>query len=97
MEKIHLEKESLKTKNGITLIGLVVTIIVLLILAGVSIMTLTGDNGLLNRTTSAKQKTELATFKEKLNLAYMSAYTDSAQNGTYTVSMTEEKYHLKKK
>lgn len=34
----------LKNKNGITLISLVVTILVLLILAGVSIMTLTGEN-----------------------------------------------------
>ena len=78
-----------RSTKAITLIALVVSIVVLLILAGVSIVTLTGDNGLLNQTTSAKQKTELATFKEKLNLAYMSAYTDNAQNGTYTVSMSD--------
>ena len=78
-----------RSTKAITLIALVVSIVVLLILAGVSIVTLTGDNGLLNQTTGAKQKTELATFKEKLNLAYMSVYTDNAQNGTYTVSMAD--------
>ena len=45
-------------KQGITLIALVVTIIVLLILAGVSISMLTGKNGILNRAAEAKEKTE---------------------------------------
>ncbi len=45
-----------KNKNGITLIALVVTIIVLLILAGVSISMLTGQNGILNRAAEAKEK-----------------------------------------
>ena len=92
MKKLNLKcfsKNELNRNVGITLIALVISIVVLLILAGVSIVTLTGDNGVLSRTTSAKQKTELATFKEKLNLAYMSAYTDNAKNGTYTVSMTD--------
>ena len=40
-------KEQLKINKGITLIALVITIIVLLILAGVTIATLTGDNGIL--------------------------------------------------
>ena len=38
-------KEKFKKTNGITLIALVITIVVLLILAGVSIATLTGENG----------------------------------------------------
>ena len=42
-------KENLKKVKGITLIALVITIIVLLILAGVSIATLAGDNGILKR------------------------------------------------
>ena len=52
-------------KNGITLIALVVTIIVLLILAGVSISMLTGQNGILNRAAEAKKKTEESGEKEK--------------------------------
>jgi len=62
MEKI------LKNNKGITLIALVITIIVLLILAGISIATLTGNNGLLNKTTSAKEENEKAEYKESLEL-----------------------------
>ena len=47
-----------KTSKGITLIALVITIIVLLILAGVSIAMLTGDNGILTKSTEAKQTNE---------------------------------------
>ena len=43
----------MSNKRGITLIALIVTIIVLLILAGVSIAVLTGENGILNRATEA--------------------------------------------
>ena len=46
--------------KGITLIALVVTIIILLILAGISINMLTGQNGILNRAQEAKEKTEIA-------------------------------------
>ena len=51
MEKV------LKQKNGITLIALVITIIVLLILAGISISMLSGDNGILQKATDAKTNT----------------------------------------
>ena len=51
--------------TGITLIALVVTIIVLLILAGVSISMLTGQNGILNRVADAKEKTEVAQKDEE--------------------------------
>ena len=47
-------------QKGITLIALVITIIVLLILAGVSIATLTGENGILTRANEAKEATEQA-------------------------------------
>ena len=42
-----------KETEGITLIALVITIIVLLILAGITIATLTGDNGILTKTNEA--------------------------------------------
>ena len=45
-----------KRNNGITLIALVKTIIVLLILAGVSIATLTGENGILTQASAAKEE-----------------------------------------
>ena len=51
-------KERVNGKNGITLIALVITIIVLLILAGVTIATLTGENGILTRVQSTKTQNE---------------------------------------
>lgn len=45
----HLQKQEVKSNKGITIIALVITIIVLLILAGVSISMLTGENGILNQ------------------------------------------------
>lgn len=59
-------KNALKEKNGITLIALVITIIVLLILAGVTIATLTGENGILTRASDAKEQTEIAEVKERV-------------------------------
>ena len=56
-------------EKGITLIALVITIIVLLILAGVSIAMLTGDNGILSQAQNAKKKTELASEKEAIQLS----------------------------
>ena len=58
----------MKKEKGITLIALVITIIVLLILAGVSIAMLTGENGILTQTNSAKYKTEQSTLLEELRL-----------------------------
>ena len=81
-------KEELKYgKKGITLISLVVTIIVLLILAGVTIATLTGDNGILTRALEAKNKTEEAQEKESLELAV----TSSQMEDVNTLEITEEK------
>ena len=55
--------------SGITLIALVVTIIVLLILTGISISMLTGQNGILNRTSEAKENTKENNIKENIELA----------------------------
>ena len=55
-------------ENAITLIALVITIIVLLILAGVSIAMLTGTNGILTQAQKAKLSTELSSYKEQLEL-----------------------------
>ena len=51
-------KLNLKERKGITLIALVITIIVLLILAGVSVAMLTGQNGILTQAQKAKTTTE---------------------------------------
>ena len=72
----------MKKNSGITLIALVVTIIVLLILAGISISMLTGQNGILNRAAEAKEKTQVANEKEAVNMAAMEALTEG--KGTIT-------------
>ena len=59
-------KEIKKQTKGITLIALVITIIVLLILAGVSIAMLTGDNGILTQAQNAKEETEKASLIEQV-------------------------------
>lgn len=66
MEKVIKQKQNLS--KGITLIALVITIIVLLILAAISIATLTGDNGILTKATEAKRKTEEASAKERIQV-----------------------------
>jgi len=60
-------KKSMR-ENGITLIALVITIIVLLILASVSIAMLTGNNGILTQAKNAKEATEEAAQKENEDL-----------------------------
>ena len=70
-------KLNLKERKGITLIALVITIIVLLILAGVSIAMLTGQNGILTQAQSAKTTTEDKSEEEKIKLAVMAARAQS--------------------
>ena len=60
--------KEMKNTRGITLIALVVSIIVLLILAGITIAALSGDNGILTRAKEAKEKTEQAQKEEEENL-----------------------------
>lgn len=61
-------KMDLKYREGITLISLVVTIIILIILAGISINMLLGENGIIERTKTAKKETLIAQYKEKIDL-----------------------------
>lgn len=70
-------KTNNKGMNGITLIALVITIIVLLILAGISIAMLSGDNSILRRSTDAKFNTEDKTIRERIGLAQLAAMTNS--------------------
>lgn len=57
-----------RKEKGITLIALVITIIVLLILAGVSIAMLTGDNGIITQAKNAKEETEKASIIEQAQI-----------------------------
>mgnify|MGYP004484389731 CR=1 FL=1 len=71
----------MKDNKGITLIALVVTIIVLLILAGVSIAMLTGDNGILAQSRKAKTDTANAEVAEKINMELNAFKADILANG----------------
>ena len=73
---------NLKKENGITLIALVITIIVLLILSGIAIATLTGENGLLNQATKAKEETQIAIKDELRKLTMLEASTN-LENTSY--------------
>ena len=81
-------KKTEEKNTGITLIGLIVTIIVLLILAGVTVMTLTGDNGLLTKAGEAKNATEQSKLEEEVQLALIEGQTDKYFNSN---SNMEEK------
>ena len=77
-------KTKFKTSNGITLIALVITIIVLLILAGVSIAMLTGDNGILTQAQRAKAETERAAANEQARLDEYNKVMNNWINGGTT-------------
>ena len=66
-------KKILKQKNGITLIALVTTIIVLLILAGITIGAITGSNGIIGQAQSAKEETEISQEKEIIDISTVEA------------------------
>ena len=83
-------ENKLKEVKGITLIALVITIIVLLILAGVSIATLTGENGILTRATNAKNKTKEAEADEIFKLIANEWKIEKAK-GTSLEAFLEEK------
>ena len=86
MKIITLKRE---LNNGITLIALVITIIILLILAGISIAMLTGDNGILNKATTAKEETTKASAEEKVKIAVVGSYNTEGK-----INKTELKKNL---
>ena len=84
-----------KSRKGITLIALVITIIVLLILAAVSIAMLSGDNSILRRAKSAVGYNYIGAAKDEVSLAYNSAYAKYLTN-RYTEGTTDDDKNLAK-
>lgn len=68
-----------KKERGITIIALIVTIVVLLILAGVSISLIINRNGIISKAEVAKQETEIADEKEKINLSALAAQANNEE------------------
>ena len=67
----------MKKQNGITLIALVISIIVMLILAGVSINAVVGDNGVLSKAQEASIAEKLAVLKENVDLKFLNTKLDN--------------------
>ena len=67
-------------KSGITLIALIITIIVLLILAGVSISIVIGDNGILNQAVNGADRTNIARELEMLQMAVSGSLNEKVRN-----------------
>ena len=79
-----------RTNSGVTLIALIITIIVLLILAGVTISMVVGDNGVLNQATKASDETEIADEKEKVQLSATGALAKNNGGGITRDYLNEE-------
>lgn len=81
--------------NGVTLIALVVTIVVMLILAGVSINLVIGDNGVVTKAKQAKMKSEFAAYKEELELFNTARYMENPEYsiGTLTAGKSTLNYN----
>ena len=88
----------MKKNKGITLIALVITIIVLLILAGVTIAMLMGDNGIITQAQEAKISTELSGYKEELEIYKISKLTENQEflEGSLTAGKTNLSYNTQK-
>lgn len=71
-----MKNKRIMSKRGITLIALVITIIVLLILAGISITMLFGENGIIIRANEAKEREETSKIEEQIKIAIMSSLTE---------------------
>ena len=74
MKGKYLKDTRNKLNRGITLIALIISIIVILILAGASINMIIGENGLIKKTTSAVEKYKQAEIEEKIQMSMASSY-----------------------
>lgn len=93
-EKVSKNQSSEISKEinnkGITLVALVITIIVLLILAGVTIAMLTGENGILKQTRKAKKATDIAEVQEQAQLDIANWRAERLKNGQ-DINLNDEK------
>ena len=70
-----------KREKGITLVALVITIVILLILAGIAIAALTGNNGLFSRAQQAKEETIKSQLKEEITMAIQEIQAEELPRG----------------
>ena len=79
-----------ETQKGITLISIVITIIVLLILAGISIATLNGDSGIIKKSKEAKEQTEISEEKEVVDRATVQAMGNNKKGNLIESELREQ-------
>ena len=79
---------SMKQKNGITLIALVITILVMLILAGVSLNAVIGDNGIITQAQNATYMQSVAVLEEYLNNYYVEHYEEMNGEESKVLTLT---------
>ena len=79
--KKEISKKIIKQAKGITLISLVITIIILLILAGVTLSLTLGDNGIITQAQKAKEAQEIAAIKEDFQLAILDKELEKGGTG----------------
>ena len=96
-KNLNKEKNKIMQRNtkGITLIALVVTVIVLIILAGVSISLVLGENGIINKAKKAKENTELAKTEEETILNELAKQIEEGTSGG-TTNLPVEKSEIEK-
>ena len=87
----------MKKQKGITLIALIITSVVLLILAGVSISLVTGNNGVLKQASTAVIKNKETTAKEEVEMAVASARTEYMKDWASNTSKEFKDYLTKEK
>ena len=68
--------------RGVTLVALVVTIIVLLILAGITLVHVWGDNSIFKQASDAKLETELTKIEERAGLIYSDKWLEKVSNNS---------------
>ena len=82
MEEIKKIRNGMaKANKGITLIALVITIIILIILAGVAVNLSLGENGIFNRAKTAREQYKMAEVKEKIELAIVDIQSEKMGKG----------------
>ena len=90
-------KQKLKKEKGITLVALVITIIVLLILAGVTLSMVMGDSGIFGKANQAKEQTQLSNAEEIIKLAVLENKVKSVSGDTDALTNDDLKTEIGKK
>ena len=91
-------RKKVRNNKGITLLVLTITIIILLILAGVTISALTGENGILTQASLASLETKFSNYKEELELYKVNKTMENQnfESGSLAAGQTDLNYNTKK-